>query len=274
MAAQWHREGTLINALIDRSGFTRQEIAAALGVSDDVVHNLCTGRSKLKGPRLVLFATKIGKPVDELREELRKTAPRTDAYSASGSSGDASSETSKPSVLEAIAPYGAEKAKKDAPTTVTVRGKVVIVPVGQKPVPVYGGVPAGQPGRSFSDAADVEFVNLSSTGALWGKVVEGGSMEGEFQPRDVVIFEEIAPMPNQIVYATKDGDDAFKLLREDKDGSGWLVPLNSDGYEKFPASDWQMHGVVRARIRYYPNGVRETREYPTHLKWKLPTQRS
>ena len=98
-------------------------------------------------------------------------------------------------------------------------------------IPIYGSIPAGLPGKNFSDASDVEFMpQWAVEFDRWGRVVKGDSMHPEFEDGDIAILENRRPLPNQIVHAIKDGDDTFKVLRPGPGNSGTFVPLNSDGH--------------------------------------------
>lgn len=73
----------------------------------------------------------------------------------------------------------------------------------------------------------------SSTFAL---VIEGRSMEPEFQPGDKVIIDpEVKPQPGDFVVAKRDDDEKatfkkYRVRNQDEDGRGVieLTPLNSD----------------------------------------------
>jgi phage repressor protein C with HTH and peptisase S24 domain len=123
------------------------------------------------------------------------------------------------------------------------------VPKGQKPVPIFGSVPAGNPNHNFSQAEDVEFMPDDDPDALYfGTFVDGDSMNDMFRDGDRIIFEERQPLPNQFVYAFKGGEETFKLLKKNSDGSWELWPLN-DVYEPLSAEGWQIRGVLRRVVR-------------------------
>jgi len=249
--AKWSAEGTVVAGLIERKGFTRIEIASRLRVSPDVVDNLCSGRTKLKGQRLKEMAFALDMPEGQLRSMLMASTP----YSAEA--------PRLATINEPRATYQHDK-------TVTIRGgKIIIVPNGKRAIPIYGSVTAGQPGRTFSDAEDVEFMtDWPSPFERWGRNVTGSSMEPEFRERDIAVFENRRAEKNQAVYAVRDGEDTFKILREGKTGEGMLWPLNLDGHEPFSAEGWQILGVLTARIRYGAGGLRDQRDYPLNFTFR------
>ncbi|AIE83512.1 hypothetical protein OP10G_0144 [Fimbriimonas ginsengisoli Gsoil 348] len=81
-----------------------------------------------------------------------------------------------------------------------------------------------------------------------------------------MIFEDRMPMPGQAVLAIKDGEQTFKILKGDV-GRYELWPLNED-YDPFSASGFDIIGTLVLRIRYLDGGLRDTREYPTHWKFR------
>jgi SOS-response transcriptional repressor LexA len=136
-------------------------------------------------------------------------------------------------------------------------------------VPIYSSIPASRPGRTFSQARDVEFVpDYEGDLPMWGVFVFGDSMEPEFLNGDIVIFEERQALPMQAVYAEKDGEETFKLLRPTKVGFEFW-PLN-DAHEPFSAEGWTIRGVLRRRVRYLQGGLKNTLDYPYTYTFRLP----
>lgn len=240
---RWAAEGKVIDQLIDRSGYTRAEFAHLMDVSTDVVSNMCRGITRLSGNRRLKAASILGIKDETLRDLLKPGGPLPRATIAKPSYGESSS-------------------------TVNIRGKVIVVPTGMSPVPIYGSVPAGVVGRSFSDAQDVEFMpEWNDDVVRWGRYVVGASMEEEFLDGDIVIFEQCEPLPNQAVYAVKDGDDCFKILKP-KHGGYEFAPLNR-AFEPFSAEGWVVMGRIVQRIRYTLSGVKDIREYPSSFRFRV-----
>jgi SOS-response transcriptional repressor LexA len=233
---KWEREGKLLDQLIRERGYTQIELAHALGVSVDVVGNMCRGVTKIKGPRLRMIAAHLRMTEEEFRERVYalEREPRPDA-----------------------------RQQIDL-RTINVRGKIIVIPQGSQAIPIYGTVPAGTPGRDFSDAVDVEFMtDWSGPFTRWGCVVSGNSMAPDFLEGDRVIFENRQPNSGQGVYAVRDQEEAtFKILRENH-GQAELHALNPD-YAPTPieGSDWEVRGVIVRRIRYNPDGTCDIRDYP------------
>lgn len=235
---RWSDEGRRLGELIAQHGFDRPEFARQLGISDDVLSNLCRGVTRLTGDRRTMAADILGIDPATLREAL--TRP----------------------------PLTRRSPLPDA-STVNVRGKIVVVPTGMSPIPIYSSVPASRPGRTFSDAADVEFMpDWDLDVPHWGTFVSGSSMEDEFENGDIVIFEERQPLPMQAVYAQKDGEETFKILRPRAEGFE-LWPLNPD-HSSFSAEGWEVRGVVIRRIRYRSGGRKSTEDYPPTYTFRIP----
>lgn len=98
----------------------------------------------------------------------------------------------------------------------------------------------------------------------WGRIISGDSMLPDFEDGDIVIFENRRPEDNQAVYATREGEDAFKILRRSPTGME-LWPINPN-FEPFSAEDWVIHGVCIYRIRLEARGERAIRDYPAGKK--------
>jgi len=236
----------VLGDLIDQSGYERKEFARLLGVSDDILSNLCRGVTRITTLRREKIAHLLKMGDDDLRDTLRKAA--------------AGISSRRPSVLEV-------RSDKGPLSTVNIRGKIIVVPKGMVPVPIYGSVPAGTPGQSFSDAIDVEFMPEMNGGfERWGRWVVGDSMTEEFRNGDIVIFEGRRAFNNQAVYAIKDGDECFKIYRETPEGAV-LAPLN-DCYEPFSAEGWDILGVICERIRVRQDGRKNREEYPPNFQFR------
>lgn len=249
-------EGTLISELIAQAGYERKEFALLAGITDDILGNICRGITKLKGPRLSLFAKLFKMSEDELRRQLV----------AAGKPRPPSSSDARP-----------DRGPLD---TVNVRGKIIVIPQGMVPVPVFSSVPASMPSRTFSQASDVEFVpDYDSDLPMWGAYVSGDSMDGgrefddeeRFYNGDVVLFEERQPLPYQAVFAEKDGEETFKILVPSEGEAFELWPLN-EIYEPLSALDWTIRGVIRRRVRYGRSGSRNIQEFSPSHTFRIPKQ--
>lgn len=228
--AKWAIEGKMLGDLIDARGYSRKEFAALLGVSDDVLGNLARGITKLNKERRQKAAAIL--QVDE--RALRRAAPLV--------------------VQETVRSYGSgiAAAREEA---------VPVARAGIRHVPVYGSIPAGIPGKTMSDAIDIiEMADWGGAFDRWGRVIYGDSMLEEFQERDIAIFENRRANDYNGVHATRDGEDAFKILVPTKGGHE-LWPTNPE-FEPFSADGWEIWGVCIKRIRMGDGGIVDTRDYP------------
>lgn len=136
-------------------------------------------------------------------------------------------------------------------------------------VPVFGSVPAGKPSIGMSDA--IEFIEMPDWGSdfeRWGRVISGDSMLDEFEPGDIVVFEDRYAEDNRGVYAWKEGEDTFKVLRTIR-GEKQLWPTNSE-YDPFSAEGWNIYGIAIERYRRQSGGVLDIRKYPHGYIWRPP----
>lgn len=225
----------MLAQLIDQRFDTRGDFARHLGVSSDVVSQLCRGITRLTGERRTKAARLLGVEESSLKGQRADTKPKEETRD------------------NEVANLGANKPAKR---------------VGFKIVPIYGSVPAGNPACSYSDAIDViEMPEWGGDFNRWGRVIIGNSMEPEFLDGDVAIFEDrsanTGPDFGHGVHARNvaENEDTFKVLRKHKDGSSELWPLNPD-YDAFSAEGWEILGVCIRRIRVGERGIEDERKYP------------
>lgn len=231
MAGKWADQGVRLAALVEGKFDSRADFARRLGVSEDVVSNWIRGVTRLRGFAREEVAKCLGLEAADLREHLLGNAERS------------------------------------WPNNMT--RSIDVVRSGLRPVPVYGSVPAGQPGLNVSDA--IEFVELPDWGGnfvRWGRVITGTSMEDEFLEGDVAIFEDRRPESGNGVHAFKEGEDTFKIYRTTREGAE-LWPINLEEHEPMSAEGWDVKGVCIRRIRHGERGIRDIREYPYGLLWKF-----
>jgi SOS-response transcriptional repressor LexA len=230
---KWAQEGMVLGQLIDSRYDSRAEFARLLDVSDDVLSNLCRGVTRLRGDRK--------KKALKLLGDLPATVllPREDP-------GEAQRDRGPLDVRNVGRNVRADKS-----------GFIV--------VPVYGSVPAGNPAGCYSQA--IQTIDMAEWGNdfdRWGRVVLGNSMNPEFEDGDIVIFESRSAQSGRdyghAVYATREGEDTFKVLREGDDGKLELWPAN-DAYEPFSAEGWHIWGVAIRRIRQ-GDRFEDERKYP------------
>ncbi len=240
-------EGKTFAAILDRLGFERKDFAEKMGVSDDVLSNICRGVTRLRGERRRAAAKILGVTEPELRAQLSGEAASLLLDSAERQS------TSEPGFQ-----------------TVNVGGKVHLVRRGYRLVPVYGALPAGLPAASYSDAISAEVMpDWDNHFDRWGRVITGRSMSPEFEDGDIAIFESRLPADFNGVHARKDNEDTFKILRKHPDQQGEFWPTNVTDFQPFSAEGWEILGVCIQRIRYGEGGVKDTREYPYGFIWRF-----
>ena len=241
MEAKWAAEGKILGQLIDQKFDGYSEFASLLGVSEDVVTNLVTGRTQLKGER---------------RKKVARILNVSEDFF----------------VARASVPMVAKEERKAYASNL---GRTIpVARTGYRIIPIFGSVPAGNPATNFSDAIDyIEAPEWGSEFERWGRTVTGDSMSdpnepGEaFEPGDIAIFENRRASENQGVHATRDGEDAFKILRRIK-GRLEFWPINP-AYPTFSAEDWNIMGVCVQRVRYGKGGIEDVRYYRHGLVWRF-----
>lgn len=238
MAERFASEGKLLAEHIERNYRTHLEFAEALSISKDKLSNWVTGRTRVPRNRLPAIAALLKVSEDELLKAPRKI-PAT---------------ISEPNQMG-----------------LQIGVRIPVAMAGHLVIPVYGSIPAGRPESSYSEA--IEFLQIPERAGgehfrQWGRVVDGDSMLPEFEHGDRIVFENRKAKLGDVVYATKDGRDALKIIAEDREGNGWLCPLNPE-FQPFSAEGWQILGVAIMRVRESEKGVKDTREYRLGANFKI-----
>ena len=132
---------------------------------------------------------------------------------------------------------------------------------GVRMVPIYAGIPAGNPTSHNMDIDYEEVLDWGSDFERWGRIINGYSMAEILLPNDIAVFEDRRFETGDVVHAYKDGDDCVKAIR----GSGDAVMLYSfnEDYEPFSAIGWKAKGVLVQRIRRGPYGIKSVIDFPT-----------
>jgi len=215
----------VLEQLIEQRYESRADFARDLGVTTDVVSNLCRGITRLKGERKLTAARLLH--VDPL-VFANKHVP-----------------------LPAAKPNEPGIRNEEVP----------VAPSGHRHVPVYGALAAGAMSYTYSDVVDWELMpEWGGDFDRWGRIVSGSSMEPEFEEGDIVIFENRRHEDGHAVHAFSQGEDTFKIYARTKDGER-LEPLNP-AYEVLEAKEYTIKGIAIRRIRKGPKGIRDIREYP------------
>jgi SOS-response transcriptional repressor LexA len=237
---KWESEGETLAALIERAGMDRRAFAAKLGVSEDVLSNLVRGITRLRGERRA-------KAENILRVGDTGWDPEIHDLS--------------PLLRSQLRPRRSESAGR----------AIHVARTGYILVPIFGSVPAGRPTAATSEA--IEYIEMPEWGGdfeRWGRIITGDSMVEEFQPGDIVVFESRRADNNMAVYAMKDGEDTFKILRATRLGKE-LAPMNSaPEHEAFSAEGWDIMGIAIERRRTNPYGSRDIRPYPHGYMHRFP----
>lgn len=155
------------------------------------------------------------------------------------------------------------------PSEITnIASDVPVARTGQRMVPIYGAITAGQPSYSIADAIDyIEMPEWGGSFERWGRVITGESMAPEFEEGDIAIFENRRYEIGHGVHAFRDGEDTFKVVRQ-IDGKFELWPVNPE-YQSFSAEGWKVKGVCIRRIRKQERGIVDTRDYPYGFTWRF-----
>lgn len=143
---------------------------------------------------------------------------------------------------------------------------------GVRTIPVYAGIPAGNPSANNRDLEYEEVLDWGSDFERWGRTVEGYSMAEILLPKDIVVFEDRRLENGDVVQAyNADGDDCVKAWRETADGT-MLFSFNED-FPSFSAEGYRAKGVLVQRIRYGSYGTRTVTDFPHGLKWAMRKER-
>lgn len=234
----------MLAELIDLKYESRSKFAYDLGVTKNVVSDICTGRTRLRGPRREKAARLLG-------VDAKSLLPLQN---------------------------GVKTSSKNPDSVSNLKGEVPVAPAGWKHVPIYGALAAGAMSYTYSDVLEWEVMpEWGGDFERWGRIVSGDSMkrpknpnqieddpifeDDGFRDGDIVIFENRRFESGHAVHAFADGEDAFKIYVKDRDGAERLRPLNPD-FEPLEARKYTIKGIAIRRIRKGPKGVREIREYP------------
>ena len=138
---------------------------------------------------------------------------------------------------------------------------------GVRVIPIYAGIPAGNPSSNNMDVEYEEVLDWGSDFQRWGRIITGYSMAEMLLPGDIAIFEDRRYETGDVVHAYMDGEDCVKAIR----GNGEAVMLYSfnEDYEPFIAIGWKAKGVLVQRIRRGPYGVKSVVDFPHGLKWAM-----
>ncbi len=151
---------------------------------------------------------------------------------------------------------------------INIGAEVPVARTGQRMVPIYGAITAGQPSYSIADAIEyIEMPEWGSSFERWGRIITGESMAPEFEEGDIAIFENRRYEIGHGVHAFHDGEDTFKVVRQ-IDGKYELWPINPE-YQPIEAENWKVKGVCIRRIRRQERGIVDTREYPYGFVWRF-----
>ncbi len=138
---------------------------------------------------------------------------------------------------------------------------------GVRVIPIYAGIPAGNPTSHNMDVDYEEVLDWGSDFERWGRIINGYSMARILLPGDIAVFENRRFETGDVVHAYMDGEDCVKAIR----GAGeetMLYSFNED-YEPFSAEGWKAKGVLVQRIRRGSYGVKSVVDFPHGLKWAM-----
>jgi len=143
---------------------------------------------------------------------------------------------------------------------------------GVRTIPIYAGIPAGNPTANNMDLDYEEVLDWGNDFERWGRTIEGYSMAEILLPRDIVVFENRRHENGDVVQAyNHDGNDCVKAWRETSDGE-MLCSFNED-FAAFSAEGYKAKGVLVQRIRYGSYGTRTVTDFPHGLKWAMRFER-
>lgn len=138
---------------------------------------------------------------------------------------------------------------------------------GVRVIPVYAGIPAGNPTSHNMDVDYEEVLDWGNDFERWGRIINGYSMAKILLPNDIAVFENRRFETGDVVHAYKDGEDCVKAIRGNGDAAN-LYSFNED-YEPFSAQGWKAKGVLVQRIRRGSYGVKSVIDFPHGLKWAM-----
>jgi len=138
---------------------------------------------------------------------------------------------------------------------------------GVRIVPIYAGIPAGNPTSHNMDLDYEEVLDWGNDFERWGRIINGYSMATMLLPGDIAIFEDRRFETGDVVHAYRDGEDCVKAIRGQGDAVS-LFSFNED-YEPFSAIGWKAKGVLVQRIRRGSYGVKSVVDFPHGLKWAM-----
>jgi len=138
---------------------------------------------------------------------------------------------------------------------------------GVRMIPVYAGIPAGNPTSHNMDLDYEEVLDWGNDFERWGRIINGYSMAKILLPSDIAVFENRRFENGDVVHAYKDGDDCVKAIRGNGDKAE-LWSFNED-YDSFSAQGWKAKGVLVQRIRRGSYGTKSVIDFPHGLKWAM-----
>ena len=138
---------------------------------------------------------------------------------------------------------------------------------GVRVIPIYAGIPAGNPTAHNMDLEYEEVLDWGSNFERWGRIINGYSMAKLLLHNDIAVFEDRRFEVGDVIHAYKDGEDCVKAIRGNGDSS-MLYSFNED-YAPFSAKGWKSKGVLVQRIRRGSYGVKSVIDFPHGLKWAM-----
>ncbi len=138
---------------------------------------------------------------------------------------------------------------------------------GVRVIPIYAGIPAGNPTSHNMDLDYEEVLDWGSDFERWGRIINGYSMANILLPNDIAVFEDRRFEIGDVIHAYNDGEDCVKAIR----GKGEDLQLYSfnEDYEPFSAQGWKAKGVLVQRIRRGAYGIKSVTDFPHGLKWAM-----
>ena len=138
---------------------------------------------------------------------------------------------------------------------------------GVRVIPIYAGIPAGNPTSHNMDLDYEEVLDWGSDFERWGRIINGYSMANILLPNDIAVFEDRRFEIGDVIHAYNDGEDCVKAIR----GKGEDLQLYSfnEDYEPFSAEGWKAKGVLVQRIRRGAYGIKSVIDFPHGLKWAM-----
>ena len=125
-----------------------------------------------------------------------------------------------------------------SPIRNTLESDVRVFRRGTRFIPVFSGLPAGNPAQGVGDVDWIEVMDWGTSFDRWARVIDGFSMESELHPGDIAVFENRRAEHSHVVHARKHGEDSCKVIWQQS-----LKPINPD-YEDLDLAGWEILGVL------------------------------